>query len=435
MNKKLKINVITLGCSKNLVESEYLLSQIKANKLQVYHDSARTDFDAVVINTCGFINDAKEESINTILDYVDLKEKGKLKKLFVIGCLSERYKADLETEIPEVDQYFGNINLEEILKELELEYFDDIKRQRAITTPNHYAYLKVAEGCDRTCSFCAIPLIKGKYTSRSIDDILLEAKFLKSKNVREIILIAQDLTYYGYDLESQAMLPKLVKSLAESNDFDWIRMNYAYPAKFPKEIIQIMKDYPSVCRYLDIPLQHINDNVLKNMRRGLGAKDTIELLEYFRKEIPEIALRTTFLVGHPGEGEKEFEELKQFVQEFKFDRMGVFAYSHEENTYAANKYKDTISDEVKQKRVEELMEIQQNISFEKNSNKIGSTYKTLIDREEGEFYVGRTEFDSPEVDNEVVIFKNKAELKIGEFYDLKITSASEFDLYAEPVRK
>ena len=434
MQKKLKINIITLGCSKNLVESEYLMNQIKTNKIEVFHDSDRKDFDAVIINTCGFILDAKEESINTILDYIELKEQGKIKKVYVIGCLSERYKDELREEMPEVDKYFGNVNVEEIIKELQLEYNEKTRFNRIITTPSHYAYLKIAEGCDRTCSFCAIPLIKGAYTSRPIEDIVAEAKYLKSKKVREIILIAQDLTYYGYDLKSKVLLPELVKTLAESNDFDWIRLNYAYPAKFPTEIIQIMKEYPNVCRYLDIPLQHINDGILKNMRRGMGANETIKLLEYIRKEIPEIALRTTFLVGHPGEGQKEFDELKKFVQDFKFDRMGVFAYSHEENTYAAKKYKDLISDEVKQKRVEELMEIQQNISYDKNKGKLGKVYKTIIDREESEYYVGRTEFDSPEVDNEVVIFKNKASLKVGEFYDLEITASAEFDLYAEPLK-
>ncbi|HBF87949.1 MAG TPA: 30S ribosomal protein S12 methylthiotransferase RimO [Bacteroidales bacterium] len=434
MQKKLKINIITLGCSKNLVESEYLMNQIKTNKIEVFHDSDRKDFDAVIINTCGFILDAKEESINTILDYIELKEQGKIKKVYVIGCLSERYKDELREEMPEVDKYFGNVNVEEIIKELQLEYNEKTRFNRIITTPSHYAYLKIAEGCDRTCSFCAIPLIKGAYTSRPIEDIVAEAKYLKSKKVREIILIAQDLTYYGYDLKSKVLLPELVKTLAESNDFDWIRLNYAYPAKFPTEIIQIMKEYPNVCRYLDIPLQHINDGILKNMRRGMGANETIKLLEYIRKEIPEIALRTTFLVGHPGEGQKEFDELKKFVQDFKFDRMGVFAYSHEENTYAAKKYKDLISDEVKQKRVEELMEIQQNISYDKNKAKLGKVYKTIIDREESEYYVGRTEFDSPEVDNEVVIFKNKASLKVGEFYDLEITASAEFDLYAEPLK-
>lgn len=431
MQKKLKINIITLGCSKNLVESEYLMNQIKANKIEVFHDSDKKDFDAVIINTCGFILDAKEESINTILEYVGLKEQGKIRKVYVIGCLSERYKDDLRKEMPEVDKYFGNVNVEEIIKELELEYLQEIRFNRTITTPSHYAYLKIAEGCDRTCSFCAIPLIKGAYTSRKMEDILIEAKYLKSQNVKEIILIAQDLTYYGYDNYKESKLAELVETIAKTNDFEWIRLNYAYPSKFPKDLISVMKKYPNICKYIDIPLQHISDDILKNMRRGLDSKGTIDLMNFIRQEIPEISLRTTMLVGHPGETEEHFEELKNFVREFKFDRLGVFAYSEEEGTYAAKKFKDEISDEVKQQRVAELMEVQQQVSFEKNQLKVGKTFKTIIDREEADYYIGRTEFDAPEVDNEVLISKKNRKLKVGEFYNFKISSASEFDLYAE----
>ena len=424
-----KINIITLGCSKNLVDSEVLMGQLQAGNLEVVHDSNDKDARTVVINTCGFIHDAKEESINTILEFIRAKKEGEIDNVFVMGCLSERYKKELETEIEEVDQYFGVNDIKEIVGMLGVDYRKELLGERILTTPKHFAYLKISEGCDRTCSFCSIPLIRGKHISRPIEDILHEAESLAAKGVKELILIAQDLSYYGLDLYKKRMLYDLLSRLTEIESISWIRLHYTYPANFPVEILALVASSEKICKYIDIPVQHISDSVLKKMRRVSDRKSTLDLLQKMRKEVPSLAIRTTMLVGHPGEGEKEFEELKDFVREFRFDRLGVFPYSHEEGTYGYEHFTDEIPQEVKERRVEELMQIQQEVSADLNMARKGREYRVLIDRKEGEYYVGRTEYDSPEVDNEVLISQGENPLTIGEFYQVRITDATDFDLF------
>ena len=425
--KKNKINVITLGCSKNIYDSEVLMGQLEANGKKVSHEG---DGNIVVINTCGFINNAKEESVNTILDFVQRKKSGDIDKVFVTGCLSERYKPDLIKEIPNVDEYFGTTELPQLLKALGADYKHELIGDRLTTTPKNYAYLKIAEGCDRPCSFCAIPLMRGKHLSKPIEDLVIEAKKLASKGVVELILIAQDLTYYGLDLYKKRKLAELLRALVTVEGIEWIRLHYAFPTGFPIDVLEVMKKEPKICNYLDIPLQHISDKILKSMRRGTTQEKTTKLIHKFRNIIPEISIRTTLIVGYPGETQDDFNILKQWVKDMRFERLGCFTYSHEENTYAYN-LKDDVPDDIKQARANEIMEIQSQISWELNQTKIGRTYKVVIDRKEGKYFVGRTEFDSPDVDNEVLIDASKVYLKIGEFSNVIITDASDFDLYAK----
>lgn len=427
--KKNKINVVTLGCSKNVYDSEVLMGQLRANKKEVVHEE---EGNVVVINTCGFIDNAKEESINTILNYANQKEEGLVDKVFVTGCLSERYKPDLEKEIPNVDQYFGTTELPALLKALGADYKHELIGERLTTTPKNYAYLKIAEGCDRPCSFCAIPLMRGKHKSTPIENLVTEAEKLAANGVKELILIAQDLTYYGLDLYKKRNLAELLKALAKVEGIEWIRMHYAFPTGFPMDVLQVMKEEPKVCNYLDIPLQHISDDLLKSMRRGTTHKKTTQLLQEFRKTVPEMCIRTTLIVGYPGETEEHFQELKNWVKEMRFERLGCFTYSHEENTHAYN-LEDNVPEEVKQDRANQIMEIQSQISWELNQEKIGKTFRCVIDRKEGEYFVGRTEFDSPDVDNEVLIDATKFYLKTGDFATIKITDAADFDLYGELV--
>jgi len=429
---KKKINIVTLGCSKNLVDSENLGTQLIANNYSIVNNGEVKDARVVIVNTCGFINDAKEESINLIMQFAYAKEKKLIDKLFVIGCLSERYKNLLNKDIKEVDSFFGVNNLEDIVKSLEGDYKKELINERIISTPPHYAFLKISEGCSRKCSFCAIPLIRGPYKSVPIETLQQQAENLAKKSVKELILIAQDSSFYGYDLYKKYKLPELLENLAKIKQFEWIRLHYAYPENFPNDVIKVMKDNPNICKYLDIPFQHISDNILKLMRRGHDSKKIYELIEFFRKEIPDIALRTTLILGHPGETESDFNLLKKFVEEVKFERLGVFTYSNEDNTYGADNYKDNIPAKVKKQRADEIMEIQQHVSFEVNQKKVHNTYKVIIDKEEDEFFVGRTEFDTPEVDNEVLISKDK-KLKIGEFYNVKINYADEFEIFGEIV--
>jgi len=431
-SKQNKINVITLGCSKNIYDSEILMGQLKANNKDVVHEDVNGDGNIVVINTCGFIGKAKEESINTILHYVDKKEKGEVDKVFVTGCLSERYKPDLEKEIPNVDDYFGTHDLPNLLKALEADYKHELIGERLTTTPKHYAYLKIAEGCDRPCSFCAIPLMRGKHISTPIEDLVLEATKLAEKGIKELILIAQDLTYYGLDIYKKRALADLLNELVKIEGIEWIRLHYAFPTGFPLDVLQVMKNEPKVCNYLDIPLQHINTDILKSMRRGTSHTKTVELLKHFRKSVPNMAIRTTLIVGYPGETDEIFEELKKWVQETRFDRLGAFAYSHEENTHAATLI-DDVPEELKENRVAEIMEIQSQISFELNQQKIGEVFKCIFDRKEGNYFYGRTEFDSPDVDNDVLIDATKHYVQIGQFVNVKISSAGDFDLYGAPV--
>jgi len=430
--KKQKINVVTLGCSKNLVDSEVLLNQLSMDGFEVVHDSNDTDSDVVVINTCGFIHDAKEESVNTILQYVNAKGKGDIDKLYVMGCLSERYKTDLEKEVPEVDKYFGKFDLKALVGELKATYRPEFIYERKITTPSHFAYLKVSEGCNRVCAFCAIPGMTGKHRSKSIDDLVRETKYLAKNGVKEVLLIAQDLSYYGIDLYGKGMLAELIQRIAEVDGIEWIRLHYLYPTKFPLDILPLFKTVPKLCKYIDIPLQHSSNNVLKHMLRQVTTEETEALLEKIRKEVPGIAIRTTMLVGHPGETEEDFEQLKGFVIKHRFDRLGAFSYSHEEGTYGYKKYVDDIPESTKSARVDELMAIQQTISSQLMAGKVGQILNVIVDREEGEFFVGRTEFDSPEVDGEVLIGKETA-LKKGQFCKVKITGADEFDLYGKVV--
>ena len=431
MNTK-KINIVTLGCSKNVVDSEKLLKQLNAGGYEVIHNSDDTTAGTVIINTCGFINDAKEESVDTILRFVKAQKAGNIDNLYVMGCLSERYAEALKHEIPEVKKYFGVNNINDILAELGVKFRSELSTDRTITGPGHYAYLKISEGCDRVCAFCAIPHIRGKYISRPIDELVKEASKLAENGVRELILIAQDLSYYGLDLYKRQTLPDLVTELLKIESFEWIRLHYLYPANFPAELISIMKENPRICRYIDIPVQHITDNMLKMMKRSHDRKETIAILNKLRNEIPGAVIRTTLIAGHPGETEQDFIDLKDFISGFRFDRLGVFAYSHEEDTYSYKEYKDEISEEIKESRVAELMEIQQNISAELNESAVGQTFKVIIDRKEGEFYIGRTEFDSPEIDQEVLI-GSEHKLIPGNFYNILITKSTEFDLYGEPV--
>jgi ribosomal protein S12 methylthiotransferase len=423
------IRVVTLGCAKNTVDSEVLMGQLKLNNIRVLRDGEKGRENSVIINTCGFINDAKEESIETILGFIDAKKRGELQQVYVMGCLSERFKDPLKKEIPEVDEYFGVGDLSEIVTRMGAAYRKDLLGERYLTTPNHYAYLKIAEGCDRTCSFCAIPGIRGKHFSRPIEDIIDEAKKLAAQGVKELLLISQDLTYYGIDLYKKQMLPELVTVLSDLKLFTWIRLHYLFPTTFPEALLEVMASRPDVCNYVDIPLQHISDRILKSMRRGVNKKGTYDLIARFRSQMPDSVVRTAFIVGYPGETEQEFDELKTFVRETKFERVGVFTYSHEEDTNAFE-LADDVPEDVKQQRASEIMEIQQDISLKLNQLKIGKTFKVLIDSREGEYCIGRTEFDSPEVDNEVLI-RDTTNLKIGEFYIAKITEADAFDLYAE----
>jgi ribosomal protein S12 methylthiotransferase len=426
--KQDKVNVITLGCSKNLVDSENLITQLRGNDYEVVHDSEEEDANIVIINTCGFIDLAKEESINTILEYAEVKKQGGLDKLYVTGCLSQRYKDDLEQEIPEVDAYFGTLELPGLLAKLNADYKHELIGERAITTPQHFAYLKISEGCNRTCSFCAIPLMRGQHVSRPIEELVKEASNLARMGVKELILIAQELTYYGLDLYKNRELPKLLEALVEVEGIEWIRLHYAYPSKFPVEIFDVMARQPKICNYLDMPLQHASNTVLERMRRQITQEETAELIRIAREKVPGITIRTTMLVGFPGETEEEFQELCQFVEEMQLDRLGVFQYSHEEST-RAYELEDDVTAEVKAERADRLMEIQSTISFEKNLAKVGQTFKVLIDRKEGGYFVGRTEGDSAEVDNEVLIPAKKQYARIGDFAQVKITEATEYDLF------
>jgi ribosomal protein S12 methylthiotransferase len=425
-----KINIVTLGCSKNLVDSEVLLSQLKGNSMNASHESDTNDANIIVINTCGFIDNAKQESIDTILSYVDEKEAGRIDKLYVTGCLSQRYRDDLEKEIPQVDAYFGTLELPNLLNTLGADYKHELIGERLTTTPNHFAYLKISEGCNRPCSFCAIPLMRGKHVSKTIEQIELEARNLVKNGVKEIMLIAQDSTYYGLDIYGERRLNDLLETLASVEGLDWIRIHYAYPSQFPEDILPTMAAHENICNYIDIPVQHISDNVLKIMRRGITRRRTYELLNTIKEKVPGIAIRTTLLVGHPGETEQDFEELKQFILDFEFDRLGVFTYSHEENTHA-HSLEHSIPSEVKQSRAEELMALQEEISLKKNKAKIGQTFKVLFDRKEGEYFVGRTESDSPEVDNEVLVKADNQFVRIGDFAEIEITDAESFDLFGK----
>ena len=426
---KKKINVITLGCSKNVYDSEVLMSQLKANGKDVVHEKKG---DIVVINTCGFIDNAKEESINTILDYVEAKKNGEVEKVFVTGCLSERYKPDLVKEIPDVDQYFGTRDLPILLKHLGADYKHELVGERLTTTPKHYAYLKISEGCDRPCSFCAIPLMRGGHVSTPIEKLVEEAKSLAQVGTKELILIAQDLTYYGLDIYKKRALGDLLKELIKVEGIEWIRLHYAFPSGFPEDVLDIIREEPKVCNYIDIPLQHINSDLLKSMRRGTTHEKTNALLDKFREKVPDMAIRTTLIVGYPGETEEIFQELKDWVREQRFDRLGCFTYSHEENTHA-HLLEDNIPQEVKEARVEEIMELQAQISWEKNQEKIGKVLKCVFDRKEGNYFVGRSEYDSPDVDNTILVDATETYIPIGEFANIKITSAEEFDLYGELV--
>lgn len=427
-----KINVITLGCSKNLVDSENLITQLRANDYAVSHEREESDANVVIINTCGFIDLAKQESIDTILEHAELKKAGQIDKLYVTGCLSQRYKDDLEQEIPEVDAFFGTLEMPALLARLQADYRQELLGERQITTLPHYAYLKISEGCNRTCSFCAIPLMRGHHVSRSVEELVVEAKNLARRGVKELLLIAQELTYYGLDLYKKRELPRLLHALADVEGIDWIRLHYAYPSKFPLDILDVMAERPEICNYLDLPLQHASDHVLDLMRRQISRAETEDLLATIREKVPGIALRTTFLVGHPGETESDFEELLDFVGRQEFERVGVFQYSHEENT-RAYELPDDVPAEVKAERAQRLMEMQQEISLRKNEAKVGQTFKTLFDRKEGKYFIGRTEADSPEVDNEVLVDARKNYVRLGDFAHVRITRAEEFDLFGDVV--
>ncbi|MFD1000156.1 30S ribosomal protein S12 methylthiotransferase RimO [Ohtaekwangia kribbensis] len=426
-NKKTKVNIVTLGCSKNLVDSEVLLTQLRGNGIDAVHESNEDDASVVVINTCGFIDNAKQESIDTILRYVDAKEEGIVDKVYVTGCLSQRYKDDLEKEIPDVDAWFGTRDLSRILKVFKADYKHELVGERILTNPSHYAYLKISEGCDRPCSFCAIPLMRGGHISRPMEELVLEAKNLAKNGTKELLLIAQDSTYYGLDLYKKRNLAELLQRLSDVEGIDWIRLHYAFPAGFPMDALQVMAERSNICKYIDIPLQHGSTNMLQIMRRGITREKTEQLLNTIREKVPGIAIRTTMIAGHPGETEAEYQEMLSFIERSRFDRLGVFAYSHEENTHAYS-MADDVPDEVKQQRVDEIMELQQGISLELNQQKIGKIYKTLVDRKEGGAFIGRTEFDSPEVDNEVIIHSPDNYIRIGDFVNVKIKSATEFDL-------
>ncbi|MBT8325174.1 MAG: 30S ribosomal protein S12 methylthiotransferase RimO [Winogradskyella sp.] len=427
--KKNKINVVTLGCSKNVYDSEVLMGQLKASGKDVVHEQ---EGNIVVINTCGFINNAKEESVNTILEYMQKKEEGAVDKVFVTGCLSERYKPDLQKEIPNVDQYFGTTELPALLKALGADYKHELIGERLTTTPKNYAYLKIAEGCDRPCSFCAIPLMRGKHRSTPIEEIVVEAQKLAANGVKELILIAQDLTYYGLDLYKKRNLAELLEHLVKVEGIEWIRLHYAFPTGFPMDVLDVMQREPKICNYLDIPLQHISDSILKSMRRGTTKAKTTKLLKEFREKVPAMAIRTTLIVGYPGETEDDFQTLKEWVKDMRFERLGCFTYSHEENTHAYN-LEDDVPEDVKIERANEIMELQSQISWELNQAKIGQEFKVVIDRKEGNYFIGRTEYDSPDVDNEVLIDATKTYLKTGEFAKVKVIEAEDFDLYADVI--
>ena len=431
--KKNKINVVTLGCSKNIYDSEVLMGQLKASGKDVVHEDKNDEGNIVVINTCGFIGKAKEESVDTILHYVEKKEAGDVDKVFVTGCLSERYKPDLEKEITDVDQYFGTHDLPNLLKVLGADYKHELIGERLTTTPKHYAYLKIAEGCDRPCSFCAIPLMRGNHKSTPIEDLVIEVEKLAQKGIKEIMLIAQDLTYYGLDIYKKRALAMLLKALVKVDGIEWIRMHYAFPTGFPMDVLEVMKNEPKVCNYLDIPLQHINTEILKSMKRGTSHEKTTALIRKFRDVVPNIAIRTTLIVGYPGETEAQFQELKDWVEEMRFERMGAFEYSHEENT-GAFVLEDDVPADVKFRRVNEIMEIQSQISWEINQQKIGKIFTCLFDRKEGNYFYGRTEFDSPDVDNDVLVDAREHYIKIGEFIPVKIHEAGDFDLYGTPLK-
>ncbi len=426
--QKNTINVITLGCSKNVYDSEVLMGQLQASGKEVVHEK---EGNIVVVNTCGFIGDAKEESVNTILEQIHKKEQGEVDRVYVTGCLSERYKPDLEKEIPQVDQYFGTSDLPQLLKVLGADYKHELLGERLTTTPKNYAYLKIAEGCDRPCSFCAIPLMRGKHKSKTIEELTHEASLLAKDGVKELILIAQDLTYYGLDLYKERKLADLLRALVKVEGIEWIRLHYAFPTGFPMEVLEVMREEPKVCNYIDIPLQHISDSILKSMRRGTTQAKTTKLLQEFRKAVPEMAIRTSLIVGYPGETEADFDLLKQWVQEMRFDRLGCFTYSHEENTHAFG-LEDNVPEEVKQERANEIMALQTEISRELNQQWIGETLRCMIDRKEGNYFIGRTERDSPDVDNEVLISAEEHYLKLGDFAQIEITSATEFDLFGRP---
>ncbi|MFY7708325.1 MAG: 30S ribosomal protein S12 methylthiotransferase RimO [Flavobacteriales bacterium] len=430
--RKNKVNVVTLGCAKNIFDSEVMMAQLKANSFEVEHESEEKDAEIVIINTCGFIDNAKEQSINTILAWAKEKEKGNVDKLIVTGCLSERYKPELEKDIPEVDAFFGTRDLPRLLKTLKADYKHELVGERLLTTPAHYAYFKISEGCDRPCSFCAIPLMRGKHLSTPMEQLVENAKNLAKNGTRELILIAQDLTYYGLDIYKDRKLADLLKHLSDIEGIDWIRLQYAFPSGFPMDVLDVMRERSNICNYLDMPLQHASTNMLKAMRRGITREKTTDLIHQIRDKVPGIALRTTLIAGYPGETESDFEEMKDWVQEMRFDRLGVFTYSHEENTHAYNS-KDDVPMKVKTKRANSIMEIQSDISLELNEEKVGKTFKVLVDRIEGDCYIGRTEFDSPEVDNEVVINKSEGYLRIGDFVNVEIESAEHYDLFGRIV--
>lgn len=430
--KKNKVNVVTLGCSKNIFDSEVLMGQLKANKFEVSHESTDEDASIVIINTCGFIDNAKQESIDTILQFAEAKNQGKIDKLIVTGCLSERYKPELRNEIPNVDEFFGTRDLPKLLKSLGADYKHELIGERFLTTPQHFAYLKISEGCDRPCSFCAIPLMRGKHVSVPVDQLVNQAASLAAKGTRELILIAQDLTYYGLDLYGKRDLAELLRRLSDVNGIDWIRLHYAFPSGFPMDVLDVMNERSNICNYLDMPLQHITDSMLKSMRRGTTKEKTIDLVNKIRDKVPGITLRTTLIAGYPGETERDFEEMKEWVEETRFDRLGIFTYSHEENTHAFQ-LQDDVPDDVKRERAETIMGIQQRISAELNAQKTGNTYKVLFDRKEGNYFIGRTEADSPEVDNEVLVDAVSGFVRIGDFANVEITAAEEFDLYGRVV--
>lgn len=431
--KKNTIDIITLGCSKNLVDSEQLITQLRANGYEVTHDAEHPKGAIAVINTCGFIGDAKEESINMILEFCEAKKKGRLEKLFVMGCLSGRYMKELGEEIPEVDKYYGKFNWKELVTDLGKVYREDLRLERQITTPSHYAYLKISEGCDRHCSYCAIPIITGRHVSRPMEDIIEEVRYLVGQGVKEFQVISQELTYYGVDLYQKQMLPELIERISEVPGVAWIRLHYAYPAHFPEDLFRVMRERDNVCKYMDIALQHISDNMLTRMRRHVTKQQTYDLVERFRREVPGIHLRTTLMVGHPGETEEDFKELLEFVKWARFDRMGAFAYSEEEGTYSAEHYSDDIPQEEKERRLSKLMAVQQNISEELTAEKVGKRFRVIIDRTEGDYYIGRTQYDSPEVDPEVLILRSEGELHLGEFYTVQVYESDAFDLYAHIV--
>lgn len=430
--KKNKVNVVTLGCSKNLFDSEVMMAQLKANKFDVEHESMSDDAEIVIINTCGFIDNAKQESIDTILRYAQAKSEGAVDKVYVTGCLSERYKDDLESEIPEVDAFFGTRELPRLLKTLKADYKHELVGERLLTTPSHYAYFKIAEGCDRPCSFCAIPLMRGKHVSTPIEDLVTSAKNLAAQGVKELMLIAQDLTYYGLDIYKKRNLAELIQRLAEIDGIEWIRLHYAFPAGFPMDVLDVMNSSPKVLNYLDMPLQHGSTNVLKSMRRGITREKTEALVNEIREKVPGIAIRTTLIAGYPGETEADFQEMYDFVERMRFDRLGIFTYSHEENTHAYN-LEDDVPEKVKKKRADAIMELQSGISYELNQLKVGQTFRVLFDRAEGDYFIGRTEFDSPEVDNEVLVKKSESYIRLGDFANVEITSADHYDLYGKVI--